>query len=68
MKVISRSVDRNVAIETRAIPYSTSKMVTFWSVTPDGNRVRMTEFELEYNSAQELIFELQKQFIHSDFK
>ena len=68
MRVISRSAERNIAIETKEIPYSKSKMVIFWSITPDGNRVRMTEFELEYNSAQELIIELQKQFIFADHK
>lgn len=68
MRVISRSVDRNVAVETKEIPFSKSKMVIFWSITPDGNRVRMTEFELEYNSAQELIIELQKQFIFAPSK
>lgn len=68
MKLISRSVDRNVAIETKEIPYSDSKMVIFWSITPDGNHVRMTEFELDYNSAQELILELQKQFIYKDHR
>ena len=68
MRVISRSAERNIAIETKEIPYSKSKMVIFWSITPDGNRVRMTEFELEYNSAQELIIELQKQFIFASNK
>jgi ribosome-associated toxin RatA of RatAB toxin-antitoxin module len=68
MRVISKSAERNVAIETRDIPYSKSKMITFWSVTPDGNQVRMTEFELEYNSAYELIIELQKQFIFTSNK
>ena len=68
MRVISKSVERNVAIETRDIPYSKSKMITFWSITPDGNHVKMTEFELDYNSAYELIIELQKQFIFATHK
>ena len=68
MRVISRSVERNVAVEIKEIPYSKGKMIVFWQITPDGNQVRMTEFELEYNSAYELIIELQKQFIFAPSK
>lgn len=68
MRVISRSAERNVAVEVKEIPFSKSKMIIFWSITPDGNRVRMTEFELEYNSAFELVTELQKQFIFANNK